>query len=118
MRAFNANDLLNPEDIGEGKYPKFVAFSCYAVSTTAVVAAITGKRIRVHGLFMGVASAGSFALYAGGSVIAGLGFLAANGNLNLPFSPYGWCQTSHGQALNLFETAAATVTGVLIYVEV
>lgn len=117
MRTFNANDLLHPETLKDGTIPKFVRFSCNVASTTAILGAVSGIRYKVLGGAFGAGSAASFGFYAGTSVICGPFYLAANENIVLPYNEVGYCQTSQAQALNGWETAAATITGVLIYVE-
>ena len=118
MREFNVNDLIHPETLKDGTYPKSKVFSCNVASTTALLSALVGKRYRVHGAVFGAGSAASFALWAGSvSVMLGPLYLAGNGNLVLPFQEVPYCQTSHNQVLYGWETAAAIVTGVLIYTE-
>jgi hypothetical protein len=118
MRSFISNDLLWPEVFRDGTIPKSKIFSCNLASTTLMVSAILDKRIRVHGAVIGVASAASFALWAGSvSVMLGPLYFSGVGNMVLPFQEVPYCQTSHNQILYGWETAAAIVTGVLIYTE-
>ena len=118
MRDFSVNDLIHPENLRDGTIPKFKQFSCNVASTTVLLSAIGGKRYRVHGAVIGVASAASFALWAGSvSVMLGPVYFSGVGNLVLPFQEVPYCQTSHNQVLYGWETAASIVTGVLIYTE-
>ena len=118
MRSFISDDLLWPETLRDNTFPKSKLFSCNAASTTAILSALSGKRYRVHGGVIGVASAASFALWAGSvSVMLGPLYFSGVGNMVLPFQEVPYCQTSHNQVLYGWETAAAIVTGVLIYTE-
>jgi hypothetical protein len=110
-------DLLHPDTWKEGKIPKSITFSCNVASTTAILSAVSGVKHRILAAAFGAGSQASFGFYAGASLIFGPVYLAANANIELPLNKIGWFQTSHGQVLNGWETAAATVTGVLIYVE-
>lgn len=92
-----------------------------AAGDNTLVAAVAGKQIRVLGLVL-VASGGANTVRlesaAGGTALTGLMDLAADGQLILPFSVGGWCETVAGQLLNLELSAATAVGGVLAYVEV
>jgi hypothetical protein len=117
-RTFTPGDLLHPETLPGGKVPKSVVFSCNVASITAIVGAVSNTKIRVLGGLIGAGSAASFGFYASDtSIIAGPFYFPINTNMVLPYNETGWFQTSHGQALNGWEKAAAVVTGVLIYVE-
>jgi hypothetical protein len=117
-RTDKPGDLLYPETLPGGKIPKSVRFSCNVVSTVIAVSAIAGVQFRVLAAAIGFGSAASCGFYASNtSIIAGPFYGAAGTNLVLPFNEVGWFKTSHGQDLNAWEVAAATVTGVLIYVE-
>jgi hypothetical protein len=118
MRINSNGDLLFPDTLPGGKVPKSVAFSCNVASTTVILAGITGIKLRVLAAAIGAGSAASFAFYASDtSLIAGPFYFPVNTNMMLPYNEVGWFQTSHGQPLEGWETAAAIVTGVLIYVE-
>jgi hypothetical protein len=118
MRKDSAGDLLFPETLTGGKIPKSVTFSCNMVSTTVIIAGVSGVKLRVLAAAIGAGSAASFAFYASDtSMVAGPFYFPVNTNMTLPYNEVGWFQTSHGQPLEGWETAAAVVTGVLIYVE-
>lgn len=86
-----------------------------------LVAAVTGKKIRVLSLFV-VASGGAntlrFESGAGGTPLSGQMSLAANGVLALPHNAEGWFETTAAALLNLELSAATSVDGALTYVEV
>lgn len=127
MRSFVIGDLLHPEEANggdgfmiRGEVPRFLWFSANVASTTLLLAAKPATRYRVHGLTVGVAtSAVNFGLYAGSaSMMLGAFNCLSHAVVTLPFNPVGWCQTDYSQMVNFFETAAAVVNGVLIYVEI
>jgi hypothetical protein len=80
---------------------------------TAVVAAITGKSIVVHSVFVVAAGANSVYFKSGSTAITGTSALAANGGFSLAPNEQGWFKTVAGEALN-FTTSAAVATGVTI----
>lgn len=90
------------------------------VGNNTLVAAVTGKRIRVMS-FVGVATAAATVAFqsgAGGTALTGTMALAANGQINLPYNPSGHCETAAGALLNLSMGVTGPVTGVLTYKEV
>lgn len=82
-----------------------------------LVAAVTGKHIRVHSLFLVAAGAVTvrFESGASGTALTGQMTMAANGVLVLPFNPAGWFETAASQLLNLELGGAVSVDGVLNY---
>ncbi len=100
-----------------------VQFAVVSGSATAntLVAAATGKRIRVMALIL-VASGGAnntrLQSGAGGTAMTGVMNLAANGQLVMPYNEAGWCETAVAALLNLDLSAATLVAGVLTYVTV
>lgn len=101
------------------------AFANIAASQTdsAVVAAVTGKIIRVLAVAFvagGTATNATFNTKPGGAgtAISCLFANAANGGAVLPHNPYGWFETASGEGLSL-TTGAGSTTGVLVvYAEV
>lgn len=102
-------------------------------TTTALVAAVTGKAIQVLGLHLNNSlgdnvtviiqdDAGSpVELFGGSGTTIGLSKDATLGpaSLTLPFNPRGWFQTTSGQALDLVSTGTAPDLSVLVlYTEV
>lgn len=83
-----------------------------------LVAAVTGKRIRVHSLIL-VASGGANTVRlesgASGTAMTGQMNLAANGQLVLPHAAGGWFQTAVAALLNLELSAATAVAGSIGY---
>lgn len=100
---------------------KYAAVDVAALGDNTLVAAVTGKKIRVLSLFL-VASGGANTLRlesgAGGTALTGQMNLAANGQLVLPFNDEGWCETAAAALLNLELSTATSVDGGLSYIEV
>jgi len=97
--------------------PKFATI-VGAIGDNTVVAAVTGKIIRVTSYFI-VATAATtvrFESGAGGTALTGAMSLAANGILQASHDPTGHFQTASGALLNLELTGAAQ--GYLKYIEV
>lgn len=100
--------------------PKFAAIDLASSGNNTVVAAVTGKKIRVHQLFL--ISAGivnvRFESGADGTALTGQMNLIANTGFVLPFSPVGWFETTADALLNLELSAAVSVDGSLTYTEI
>ncbi len=86
-----------------------------------LVAAVTGKKIKVLGLVLVAAGAVTVRLEsgAGGTALTGVMSLTANGGLQLvwPMSEpgYPWVETAAGSLLNMELGGAVQVSGVIVY---
>lgn len=100
--------------------PKFAAISASSSGNNTLVAAVTGKKIRVLALFLIANGAVNAKLQsgAGGTDLTGLAYCAANGGFVLPYNKVGWCETAAATLLNLNLSAAVAVGGCVVYVEV
>lgn len=80
-----------------------------------LVAARSGKSVRVLSGVLIISAAGSvrFESGAGGTALSGVMSLAANGQLILPEVPSAWLETAKDALLNLEITGAANVRGFL-----
>lgn len=101
-----------------------VQYAVVAAATggdNTLVAAVTGKKIRVIALVL-VASGGANSVRlesgASGTAITGVMDIIDNGQLVLPYNPAGWCETAAAALLNMELSAATAVAGVLGYVTV
>jgi hypothetical protein len=96
----------------------FVAVAAATLDNNTLVAAVTGKKIRVLALTL-VASGGAnnvrLESAASGTALSGVMNIAANGQLTLPYNDAGWCETVVSQLLNLELSAATAVGGMLVY---
>lgn len=103
-----------------GSEAKFAAIDVAASGDNTLVAAVTGKKLRVLSLALVAAGAVVARLEsgAGGTALTGQMTLGANGILVLPFNPEGWFETAAGALLNLELGGAVSVDGSLSYVEV
>ncbi len=91
-----------------------------ASGDNTIVAAVTGKKLRVLSLVL-VSTAKqtvAFESGAGGTALTGDMELAANAALVLPFNPEGWFETAASALLNLELPGTDAVAGCLSYVEV
>jgi hypothetical protein len=112
-------------DPAEGLSVAIQSVPLYAVVAAAtggdntLVAAVTGKKIRVMSLVL-VASGGANSVRlesgASGTALTGVMDIIDNGQLVLPYNPAGWCETAASALLNLELSAATAVGGVLGYV--
>ena len=85
-----------------------------------LVAAVTGKKLRVLSLVL-VSTAKQtvrFESGASGTALTGQMEVAANAALVLPFNPEGWFETAAAALLNLELGGANAVAGGFSYVEV
>jgi hypothetical protein len=107
--------------IGGNTVPVKRAFLNQAASGTAqtVVAAVSGKRIRVLALAMRAGATATDATFNSGSTaISPLFANAINDGAVLPLNEHGWFETAAGAALTV-TTGAGSTTGILVnYVEV
>jgi hypothetical protein len=85
-----------------------------------LVAAVTGKKIRVYafGLALSAAVSATFQSGTAGTALTGDMPFAINGNMVAAFSPVGHFETAAATLLNLHLSAAATASGWLVYSEV
>lgn len=100
--------------------PKFIPISASASGATTVVAAVTGKKIRLLGFFLVTSAASSIAFRSGTTITQKTGDMpfAANGGISVPFSPAGYFETVAGEALQINLSATASVGGMAVYIEV
>lgn len=125
-----ASSLLPPSNERIGSQKKSAPISCASSGDNSLVAAVTGKRIVVHSIFLmayGTANTVYFKDAASGTAIFGDG---SNGlklditgttgtpGFSLPFSEAGWFVTAAAGALTLNLSAAQGVAGVVVYSEV
>ena len=108
---------------GEATSSRVVKYAKIDAATSGdntLVAAVTGKRIRVLSCF--VVSAGTvttrFESGASGTALTGQMTLAVNTGFVLPFNEAGWFETADDELLNLELSGAVSVDGSLSYVEV
>lgn len=94
----------------------------YAVINLAdtgdIVAAVTGKKIRLVSLFFVASAAVTLTLRSTTTALSGAMAFAQNGGLMLPVNQFGWVQTAKGGALNLLMGSAVQVSGAANYIEV
>jgi hypothetical protein len=86
-----------------------------------LVAAVTGKKIRVLAAFFtmtGTAVTIRFESGAGGTALTGQMTPAQGQTVVLPYNPHGWFETAAATALNLELGGAQSVDGGLVYIEV
>lgn len=103
----------------DGLEIKYAKIDAAGSGDNTLVAAVTGKRIRVLSLFLvsGGTATVRFESGAGGTALTGQMSLVANTGFSLPFNPAGWFQTAKAELLNLEISAAVTQDGCLVYVE-
>lgn len=84
-----------------------------------LVAAVTGKKIRVLSYVLVASGAVTvrFESGASGTALTGQMSLAANGGISAPFNENGYFETAAGVLLNLELGGAVSVDGHLSYVE-
>lgn len=100
--------------------PKFAAISAASSGNNTIVAAVTGKKIRVLSYSLVVTSAvtAQWKSATGGANLSGAMPFGANGGISAPHSPVGHFETASGELLNLVLGSAVAVAGHVTYVEV
>jgi hypothetical protein len=99
---------------------KYAVISGASSGDNTVVAAVTGKKIRVLSFFLVAAGAVTvrFESGASGTALTGVMSLAANGGLSCPLNELGYFETAAGVLLNLELGGVVQVSGHLTYIEV
>jgi len=82
-----------------------------ALGSTAVIAAVTGRSIRIVAAAIITTLANEVKFLSAATAISATWPLGANGGLVLPYNDHGWVQTAAGEALNI-NLSVATATGV------
>lgn len=101
---------------------KRAAVSAASSGDNTLVAAVTGKKIKVLSLVLVAAGDVDVRLEsaAGGTALTGVIELAAAGNgfvLPQAFPGYQWVETAAGELLNLELSGAVQVSGLIVYYE-
>jgi len=103
---------------------KYAAIAAATSGNNTLLAAVTGKRIRVLALFVQPGAAGNiyFTSATSGTVIFGGSTnkinLGANGGFVLPFNPAGWFQTAAGELLCMNASSTGPFSGGFVYQEI
>lgn len=99
---------------------KYAAIDAATSGDNTLVAAVTGKKIRVLSYIL--VSAGTvtarFESGAGGTALSGQMTMAVNTGVSAAFNEGGWFETAAGSLLNLELSGAVSVDGHLSYIEV
>ena len=108
------------QDFRDVQLVKRAVIDAASSGNNTVVAAVTGKKIRVLALAMtmtGTAVTIRFEDGAGGTALTGQMQPTQGQTVTLPFNPVGWFETSAATLLNLELGGAQSVDGVLVYIE-
>lgn len=100
--------------------PKYAVIDAATSGDNTLVAAVTAKKVRVLALYLVAAGTVNvrFESGAGGTALSGQMSLVANTGFVLPYNPAGWFETASNTLLNLELSAAISVDGTLVYIEV
>lgn len=108
-------------DLSSDQRIKRAVIDAASSGDNTVVAAVTGKKIRVYSCILvmtGTAITARFESGAGGTALTGQMQPTQGGGFVLPHNPAGWFETTAGALLNLELGGAQSVDGVLTYAEV
>jgi hypothetical protein len=99
---------------------RHAAIAAASSGDNTLVAAVSGKKLRVLSLVLLSTAKQTVAFESGasGTALTGQMELAADAALVLPFNPEGWFETAASALLNLELGGANAVAGALSYVEV
>ena len=89
-----------------------------ASGNTAVVAAVTGKKIRVLGYTLSAVSANNVKFQRGTTDVIPLHYMGATSTVSVPYDGHGHCETAVTEALNVNLSAATSVSCLVRYIEV
>jgi len=112
--------VVSNSDRLAGRNAKYAAISASTSGNNTLVAAVTGRKIRILAIVIAGAGTVTATLQSGaaGTAISGALPLVANSSVALPYNPAGWGETAVGALLNLSLSGAVAVTGLLVYSEV
>jgi hypothetical protein len=99
---------------------KFANVDIQGAATATLVAAVTGKKIRLHSWFGADSAGGSLRFYSIGAATATLSGLfpySVAGVAVWPWNGHGWMETAAGAALVVVKTGTATLGGKFSYSE-
>ena len=108
------------QDFRDVQLVKRAAIDAASSGDNTLVAAVTGKKIRVLALAItmtGTAVTIRFEDGAGGTALTGQMQPTQRQTVTLPFNPVGWFETSAATLLNLELGGAQSVDGALVYIE-
>lgn len=99
---------------------KYAAITASSSGATTIIAAVSGKRIRVVALQLLVNAAVNvkWQSHVTPTDKTGLAYFTANGGYALPYNPAGWFETVAGEALDINLSGAVAVGGSLTYIEI
>lgn len=104
---------------GDAKEPQYAVINAAANDDNEIVAAVSGKKIRVLTYTFQAANPVNATWKSGSSTnLSGALPQTANTGISTTFCPIGHFETASGQALNLYLSAAVQVSGHITYVEV
>jgi hypothetical protein len=121
MRAVAHGKIVN--DAGAIVDVKYAAIGTATSGDNTIVAAVTGKKIRVVSLYLHAAGDVDVYVVDGanndmiGKSTQALD-LTTNSGCVLPYNPGGWAETASGQTLDINLGGNVRVAGVLSYVEI
>lgn len=106
-------------DYAPGSGPvQYGSIAIASAGTTAIVAAVTGKRIRLLSLVLTVTGNGTVKFQSASNDISGAIPLLASTEFLLPENPSGWLQTNAAEALNLVLATSTACNGFFSYITV
>ena len=113
-----SEDIIGPCNGATALTPKFAVIDCASSGDNSIVAAVSGKKIRVLAVVLVCSGGANTVTWKDGSTAksGGMGF-AANGGYSVMY-PYGLWEGTATTALNLNLSAATSVDGHITYVEV
>lgn len=103
-----------------GKTLKFATIATSSSGATAIVAAVTGKKIKVIGVWLSSNGTVNVKWQSASTDITGLAYLLQGNGYVLPTGSPGvahWFETASGEALNINLSATVAVGGSIVYYE-
>lgn len=97
---------------------KRVAINAPLTGVNEIVAAVSGKKIRVLGGVVAVATAVGLRFRSATTDLMGHTALPATSQLDINWTPWGALETNVGEALNLTASTTTVIGGFLTYQEI
>jgi len=119
VNVVNATGVMTDAD-GDEVTPKFAKFTTSTATTNIeVVAAVTGKKIRVLAAAINADGDVDVHFRSASTAITGVRYIpSSGGGSGWSFCPLGRFQTVAGEALNVYLSAAIATSGEITYIEV
>lgn len=100
---------------GRKSFLKQAVISFASASDNEIVAAVAGKRILVHRLFLVCSGTTNLTFKRGSTALSGAIPMAANGGITFDITGEPWFETAVAEAFNIGSSGSGQVSGTIYY---